>query len=88
MGWNTLAPTAGARLFEGTGEAPFVYFVHSYFPEPADPSIITASCEYGIRFAAACGCGEVQAVQFHPEKSQGTGLQILRNFLSIASAVS
>ena len=86
MGWNTIEPAPGAALFKGLGEEPSVYFVHSYFPQPADPSIITATCEYGECFAAACGSGNIQAVQFHPEKSQSIGLGILRNFLKLAEA--
>lgn len=86
MGWNTIEPAPGAALFKGLGEEPPVYFVHSYFPQPAEPSIITATCEYGERFAAACGAGNIHAVQFHPEKSQSIGLGILRNFLKLAEA--
>jgi glutamine amidotransferase len=53
---------------------------------PADESLITAYCDYGVRFACAVGAGNLYAVQFHPEKSSDTGLQILRNFLACVGA--
>jgi glutamine amidotransferase len=58
-----------------------MYFVHSYFVVPKDPSIVAATTEYGLEFAAAVWAGNVFATQFHPEKSQRAGLQLLRNFL-------
>ena len=58
----------------------FFYFVHSYYVEPADPACIIGETEYGIRYASICGQGSVLGVQFHPEKSQTTGLNLLRHF--------
>lgn len=81
MGWNTLRCNPGCVLFTDLPKDPSVYFVHSYYPAPVDPAILTAACDYGVPFAAAAGKGKVQGVQFHPEKSQKTGLQILQNFL-------
>jgi glutamine amidotransferase len=59
-----------------------MYFVHSFYPVPADPALVSAWCEYGIRFAASVSRGALHAVQFHPEKSQAAGLALLRNFLA------
>jgi glutamine amidotransferase len=82
MGWNTLDIRQPAdRLYTGLPPAPSVYFVHSYFPVPADPSLVTATCNYAGAFAASVTRGALSAVQFHPEKSQATGLAILKNFV-------
>jgi glutamine amidotransferase len=82
IGWNSLQLTdRAAPLWRGLPEQPHVYFVHSYFPEPQDRSIVTAWTEYGETFAAAVARNNVSAVQFHPEKSQDAGLAILRNFI-------
>lgn len=85
MGWNQLQFATSSPLFTGLLEDTFAYFVHSYFPSPTEESLVTAWSEYGVRFAAAVGLGRVQAVQFHPEKSQATGLAILQNFLKTLS---
>lgn len=84
IGWNTIEPTQPkAPLWQGLGGTNHVYFVHSFFPEPADPRIIAAHCDYGGRFAAAVtGPGPLLATQFHPEKSQRAGLALLRNFMA------
>lgn len=80
MGWNTLDRN-DHPLWRGLPANPYVFFVHSYFPVPDDPSIITSRTTYGETFAASVARGNVAAVQFHPEKSQETGLAILRNFI-------
>lgn len=80
IGWNTLEETRGV-LYEGLAKPESFYFVHSYFPVPADERMISAKCEYGGRFAASVSTGAIHAVQFHPEKSQATGLALLGNFL-------
>ena len=77
--------TNGAQshpLWRGLSENPFVFFVHSYFPQPENASVITARTTYGETFAAAAAKGNVAGVQFHPEKSQDVGLTILRNFVA------
>jgi len=81
MGWNQIRVPQGADcpLLE-TGDAPFVYFVHSYYAAPEDPAIVLAECEYGLRFPAIVGRDNVFACQFHPEKSQQAGLEVLRKF--------
>jgi len=81
MGWNTLENARGP-LYQGLGEAPSFYFVHSFYPVPADSAAISASCTYGGTFAASVSTGALHATQFHPEKSQATGLALLRNFLA------
>ena len=81
IGWNQLDLSAHP-LWRGLPANPYVYFVHSYFPEPTDASIVTARSTYGETFAASAACGRVAAVQFHPEKSQDVGLGILRNFIT------
>ncbi len=83
IGWNQLELTQPNHpLWRGLPARPHVYFVHSYFPEPADESIVTSRTTYGETFAASAARGRVAAVQFHPEKSQAVGLGILRNFIA------
>ena len=81
MGWNPLQQSSGP-LYTGFPPEVSMYFVHSYYPVPADPALVSASCEYGLRFAASVSSGALHAVQFHPEKSQAAGLALLRNFLA------
>jgi glutamine amidotransferase len=87
IGWNALAfPDPGYFLWQKVSPPAFVYFVHSYFPVPDDPALVTATAEYGETFAAAAGRGSVAGVQFHPEKSQATGLAMLGNFVAACAA--
>ena len=83
MGWNSLTLRPETRLFSGLGEEPYVYFVHSYYLEAADPEIVAASADYGVVIHAAVETGNVFVCQFHPEKSSDTGLQILKNFIGL-----
>ena len=80
MGWNSLEFASGSQLFADITTEPYVYFVHSYHAVPEDDKLITAVVDYGGRLTAAVGRGNVQAVQFHPEKSSTVGLSILSNF--------
>jgi imidazole glycerol-phosphate synthase subunit HisH len=84
MGWNSALPTRpGSGNWDGLGEEPYFYFVHSYFPEPVDSSIIAARTTYGSdTFAAAIEGPGFLACQWHPEKSQDAGLRLMRNFLT------
>ena len=83
MGWNQLHINAPSdRLMKGFTQTPDFYFVHSYYPVPEDPSVITSTCHYGVEFAASVTKGKLSAVQFHPEKSQSLGLTMLRNFIT------
>ena len=91
MGWNNLLLTdCGGRgrspLFEGLSDAPFVYFVHSYYVEAADPSIVSARAEYGKAFDVSLWSGNVFGTQFHPEKSGEAGLSMLRNFMKVVQS--
>jgi glutamine amidotransferase len=89
MGWNQLQIKVSAdRLMKGFGENSNFYFVHSYYPVPEDPSVITSTCHYGVEFAASVTKGSLSAVQFHPEKSQTLGLAMLRNFIASLSSNS
>jgi len=81
MGWNSIR-TKRIPFFEGLGENPYVYFVHSYYLKAEDRGIVAAECEYGISFDAAVASGNVFAAQFHPEKSGETGIKILKNWVS------
>lgn len=65
-----------------------VYFVHSFHCVPADRGLVLAESDYGGRFCAALGRGRIFATQFHPEKSQATGLRIYENFHRLAAAAS
>jgi len=79
MGWNSLERSRASRLLEGTGEAPYVYFANSFYaPEVREAS---ATCVYGVRFAAVIEHENICAVQFHPEKSGAVGLKMMSNFL-------
>ena len=80
MGWNQLHIQQPAPHLADIPEDAAVYFVHSYYPVPADPTIIATTTEYGITFASSVWSGNIFATQFHPEKSQTTGLRILANF--------
>lgn len=83
MGWNNLSFPNRGRLFENIPEDSFVYFVHSYYLQAAEPETVTATTKYGVTIHASVEKGNVFACQFHPEKSSGTGLQILRNFIEV-----
>lgn len=80
IGWNVLLDMRGP-MFKTLSSAPYFYFVHSYFPVPADDAIVSARCQYGGTFAASVSNGSLHATQFHPEKSQSVGLTLLKNFL-------
>lgn len=81
IGWNSLELRNQGQLFAGVGEGSYVYFVHSYYLQAADPKIVKAAAWYGTEVHAAVEQGQVFACQFHPEKSSRVGLAILRNFL-------
>jgi len=82
MGWNNVHQTRAHPLWRGIDQDAWFYFVHSYcaFPDAADE--VRGTTEHGLSFAAAAGRGNVFAVQFHPEKSQRNGLQLLDNFIA------
>jgi glutamine amidotransferase len=80
-GWNQLEAKKDALLFDQVGDGAYVYFNHSYYCQPADRTDIIAETSYGIRYACAVRRENIFGVQFHPEKSQQVGLQILKNFV-------
>ena len=83
MGWNQIRIERQAPIFKGIPDGGFFYFVHSYYVQPEDESVIAATTEYGLRFASALWRDNLFACQFHPEKSQTLGLQLLKNFASL-----
>jgi len=84
IGWNSTVPRQpDTGNWHGLGGEPYFYFVHSYFPVPTDAAIVAARTSYGDDvFAAAIELPNLLACQFHPEKSQDAGLQLIRNFLA------
>lgn len=84
MGWNSLRVSQSAcPLFKGMDENTFVYFCHSYFVNPAEKEITATMTNYGRDFTSSICKGKVFGVQFHPEKSQAAGIQILKNFVDL-----
>jgi len=86
MGWNTLDITTGSALCAHLPEPAWLYFVHTFAPEPTDERVVAAWCEYGRRFAAAIETGPIWATQFHPEKSGGVGMRLMENFVERVAA--
>jgi imidazole glycerol-phosphate synthase subunit HisH len=86
IGWNQLELIQPAcPLFHGVADGSYVYFVHSFFPKPIDPTLVATRTTYGESFASAVWRNNIFATQFHPEKSQKIGLQLLRNFVELAN---
>jgi glutamine amidotransferase len=84
IGWNQIEiAKSECPLFRGIPSGSYVYFVHSFFPQPVDPSIVATRTNYGQPFASAVWSDNVYATQFHPEKSQNVGLQLLKNFVEL-----
>ena len=81
MGWNEVLQERAHPLWAGISDKSRFYFVHSYFPAPADRTLVAATCIYGVPFTCAVARDNIFAVQFHPEKSQSAGLQLLSNFV-------
>lgn len=85
IGWNQLEQIrTDCPLFQGVPEGAYAYFVHSFFPKPDDASLAACRTTYGESFASAIWRDNVFATQFHPEKSQRVGLQLLSNFVNLA----
>jgi glutamine amidotransferase len=84
IGWNNLRLRQRNPLVEGVEDQAWVYFVHSYYPQPVDDSVVVAETDYGTAFPAVVAKGNVYGTQFHPEKSGSAGHRLLRNFLEIA----
>jgi glutamine amidotransferase len=90
LGWNQLEyAQPDSPLWQGLGASPWVYFVHSYYVDPIDPSIKAAMVHHGTQqITAAIARDNLMAVQFHPEKSSEAGLKLLANFVQLAEASS
>jgi glutamine amidotransferase len=83
MGWNALRTLRPCPILAGSGESPSVYFVHSYFAQPDDPSVVAAEADYPEPFPAVVWRENLMACQFHPEKSQQVGLAMYANFVAL-----
>lgn len=83
MGWNSITLAKDSKILKNIGGEPYVYFVHSYYVQAEDKSVISAYTEYGQRLDIAAESGNVFATQFHPEKSGDTGMKILKNFIEL-----
>ena len=84
MGWNSLRQCQPHPVFEGIADGAFFYFVHSYYADPEDRSVVAGETSYGVTFAAVVATGNIVATQFHPEKSGESGLRLYENFLRLA----
>jgi glutamine amidotransferase len=83
MGWNQIRIERRAPIFAGIPDGAFFYFVHSYYVQPEDEQVIAATTEHGLRFTSVLWRDNLFACQFHPEKSQTLGLQLLKNFAAL-----
>ena len=87
IGWNQLSITRPeCPLYRGIADDSYVYFVHSFYPQPVDESIVATRTDYGGDFASSIWRDNVFATQFHPEKSQAVGLKLLENFVALAES--
>ena len=85
IGWNQIdIAREDCPLYRGVPSGSYVYFVHSFYPQPEDPSIVATRTDYGDTFASSVWRDNVYATQFHPEKSQRIGLQLLGNFVELS----
>ena len=80
VGWNRVTARQSHALLNGVADRSFFYFVHSYYCEPEDQSVVTGETEYGLKYASVVAKDNICGVQFHPEKSQDAGLKLLNNF--------
>lgn len=83
MGWNQVVQRKPVPLLAGIPESAYFYFVHSYYVAPQDPDVVGLETDYGIRFCSMVSQGRLFATQFHPEKSQQHGLELLQRFAEI-----
>jgi len=84
MGWNQLSiKRVDCPLLKGITGSEYVYFCHSYYPEPRDKEVAAAATGYGIDFSSVIWKDNIYGAQFHPEKSQETGLKMLKNFVGL-----
>lgn len=88
IGWSPVAWAKESALIQGLAEDEPFYFVHSFAPRPADGADVLGTARYGEPFVCAVERGNAFGIQFHPEKSSGAGLRLLRNFASICASVT
>lgn len=85
IGWNRLSIRhPNCPIYKDIADGSYVYFVHSFYPKPADSGIVATETDYGGNFASSVWRDNVYATQFHPEKSQSVGLRLLKNFVALA----
>ena len=90
MGWNQviLLPKGGEDPFlRNIADHSYFYFAHSYYGEPDDPGVVVGRTEYGVHFASMVRRGHILGVQFHPEKSDRIGLELLANFVRMTNSI-
>jgi glutamine amidotransferase len=80
VGWNRIHQRLPHALFAGVEDGAFCYFVHSYYCDPGDTDLMAGETEYGVKYCSVVAHYNICGVQFHPEKSQHVGLQMLKNF--------
>lgn len=83
MGWNQLKVNPDCPLLKSIKDSTYVYFCHSYYPTPSEKAVVAATTDYGGDFASAVRKDNVYGAQFHPEKSQRAGLQMIENFVKL-----
>ena len=88
MGWNQVKQRISHQIFDGIRDEANFYFVHSYYVEPGDNSLVAGETEYGIPICSVLARGNLIATQFHPEKSGEAGLRFYANFIKIALAAN
>ncbi len=84
MGWNSISIEKPVDILAGTESGTFFYFVHSFYCQPKERAVVATTTSYGVDFASSIARGRIFACQFHPEKSQKAGLNLLRNFISLS----
>jgi glutamine amidotransferase len=84
MGWNQVTQVRPCALWRDVPDESYVYLVHSYYVEPQEAEVIAGTTDYGLAYTSAIARGNLYAIQFHPEKSQDVGAQMLRNFVQAA----
>lgn len=84
MGWNQVRLAKRHPVFEALADSSNYYFVHSYYADPSDKSVVLGETDYGIKFCSAIARDNLIATQFHPEKSGETGLRLYDNFIKLA----
>ena len=86
MGWNRVRQRCPHPIFEGLADGALFYFVHSYYAQPEEPSVVIGETDYGVTFPAVVAKDNIVATQFHPEKSAEPGLRFYENFLRMTQA--